>query len=158
MHISRSSSLVQLLAVALVVLAATGCVRFQPVTLYTGVEQAPVPERPRSLSLVVEPTVYDDQADDTIWFQDDARCTQGRLTEEVVFEGERAIEVTWDRNTEGCEWAGLGVGWDAWVGKDLSPLLPYAAFEMRGPVPDWAKLYLKALRASTFQGWSPTLR
>ena len=109
----------------------TGCVQFQPAALYAGVEAAPVPERPRTLRLAVEPTIYDDQADDTVWFQDDARCTQGELVEDVTFSGRRAVAVTWDRSTEGCEWAGLGFGWDNWVGKDLSEVIPYAAVQMQ---------------------------
>ncbi len=116
---------------AALAIGATGCVQFQPVSLYDSVEAAPVPERPRKLSLAVEPTIYADQNDDTIWFQDDARCTQGKLTEDVVFGGRRAVEVTWDRGTEGCEWAGLGFGWDGWAGKDISQILPYAAVQMQ---------------------------
>lgn len=113
------------------VLGATGCVQFQPASLYSGVEAAPPPERPRKLSLAVAPVIYSDQNDDTIWFQDDTRCTQGRVTEDVVYDGRRAVEVSWDRNVEGCEWAGLGFGWDGWAGKDLSEVLPYAAVQMR---------------------------
>ena len=112
------------------VVLASGCVEFRPAVLYTGVEQAPPPERPRSLALAVEPVIFQDQTDDTVWFQDDERCTQGRVTSEVVFEGERAIEVSWDRGAEGCEWAGFGLGWDGWAGKDLSEVLPHAAIEM----------------------------
>ena len=112
-------------------LVGAGCVQFQPAALYSGVEPAPAPERPRALALAVEPVIYADADDDQVWFQDDARCTQGALTEDVVYEGRRAVAVTWDRNAEGCEWAGLGFGWDNWVGKDLSEVLPYAAIEMR---------------------------
>ncbi|OZC03557.1 hypothetical protein, partial [Rubricoccus marinus] len=115
---------------AALALGATGCVQFQPVSLYDAVEAAPVPERPRKLSLAVEPTIYSDQNDDTIWFQDDTNCTQGALTEDVVYDGRRAVQVSWDRGAEGCEWAGLGFGWDNWVGKDLSEVLPYAAVQM----------------------------
>jgi hypothetical protein len=125
-----SSSLVPLALILAVVLSAPGCVQFQPAVLYSGVEPAPVPERPRKLSLAVEPVIYEDQNDDTIWFQEDANCTQGRVTDEVVYEGERAVEVSWDRGAEGCEWAGFGVGWDGWSGKDLSEILPYAAIQM----------------------------
>ncbi|MEP0546032.1 MAG: glycan-binding surface protein [Rhodothermales bacterium] len=117
------------LLVAVVMLPA--CVQFQPAVLYSGVEPAPVPERPRMLSLAVEPVVYEDQNDDTVWFQEDTNCTQGRVTQDVVYEGRRAVEVSWDRGAEGCDWAGLGFGWDGWAGKDLSQLLPYAAFEMQ---------------------------
>ncbi len=118
------------LAATLLVLTA-GCVRFQPAALYTGTESARVPERPRTVALAVAPVIYSDQADDTVWFQDDARCTQGRLQGDVVYDGARAIAVSWDRAAEGCAWAGLGFGWDKWAGKDLSQLLPYAAVQMR---------------------------
>lgn len=107
-----------------------GCVQFQPRQLYSGVEPAPAPERPRTINLAVEPVIYDDADDDTVWFQDDARCTQGELTSEMVYRGERAVRVSWDRSVEGCEWAGFGFGWDGWAGKDLSQVLPYAAVEM----------------------------
>ena len=112
-------------------LLATGCVQFQPQQLYAGYEAAPAPERPRTIELAVEPVIYSDANDDTVWFQEDARCTQGELTQDVVYDGRRAVAVTWDRGAEGCEWAGLGFGWDGWAGKDLSELLPYAAIEMQ---------------------------
>ncbi|MEM1043736.1 MAG: glycan-binding surface protein [Bacteroidota bacterium] len=110
---------------------ASGCVQFLPAALYSGVEQAPVPERPRTLALAAEPVIFSDQTDDTVWFQDDVRCTQGEVTSDVVYAGQRAVALSWDRNVEGCEWAGFGIGWDGWAGKDLSELLPYAAIEMQ---------------------------
>lgn len=129
----QSTSFVGLAALAVLALCVplAGCVQFQTATLYSGVEQVPTPERPRTLALAVEPVIYRDQADDTIWFQDDARCTQGELVTDVVYEGQRAVAVSWDRGAEGCQWAGLGFGWDNWVGKDLSEVLPYAAIQMR---------------------------
>ena len=117
-------------ALLVVLLPLAGCVQFQPQQLYSGVEAAPDVERPRTLRLAVEPTIYDDATDDTVWFQDDARCTQAELTTETVYAGQRAVEVSWDRGADGCEWAGLGFGWDGWAGKDLSQVLPYAAVEM----------------------------
>ncbi|MDX1419950.1 MAG: glycan-binding surface protein [Rubricoccaceae bacterium] len=119
------------LGALLFALGASGCVQFQPVSLYTGVEPTPAPERPRSLALAVEPVIYTDQNDDQIWFEEEIGCTQGEVTDEVVYEGRRAIKVSWDRNREGCEWAGFGIGWDNWVGKDLSEIIPYAAIQMR---------------------------
>ena len=121
----RSATLVGL------ALAISGCVRLQTQQLYTAVEAAPVPERPRSLALAVEPVIYADDDDDTVWFADDPACTQGRLVEDVVAQGRRAVAVSWNRDAEGCDWAGLGFGWDGWAGKDLSEVLPYAAIEMR---------------------------
>ena len=72
-------------------LLVSGCVQFQPTALYTGVEPAPVPERPRTLELAVEPIIFEDQTDDTVWFQDDTRCTQGVVTNEIVYSGQRAV-------------------------------------------------------------------
>ncbi len=126
-----SSPLASALLAAVLAVAAGGCVRFQPVALYTGVDAPVATERPRDLALAVAPVIYDDQNDDTIWFMADARCTQGGLTEDVVYDGRRAISVSWDRATPGCAWAGLGFGWDNWAGKDISDVIPYAAVQMR---------------------------
>jgi hypothetical protein len=119
------------LASLAVLLLLSGCVQFQPAQLYLGVEPAPVPERPRDLRLAVEPEIYADANDDTVWFQDDTNCTQGALVTDEVYSGDRAIAVSWDRSAEGCEWAGFGLGWDGWAGKDLSQVLPYAAIQMQ---------------------------
>ncbi|MEM8558865.1 MAG: hypothetical protein AAGG50_13685 [Bacteroidota bacterium] len=124
-------SLRSLTALVLVVLLAPSCVQFQTQQLYSGVQSVPIPERPSSIKLAAAPTIYADQNDDTVWFQDDTRCTQGEVTSEVVYEGDRAIAVSWDRGVEGCKWAGFGLGWDNWAGKDLSELLPYAAISMQ---------------------------
>ena len=126
---ARPRSLLPVLGLAAALLP--GCVRFQPVALYAGVEAPAAPERPRSVALAVAPVIFSDQNDDTVWFQDDARCTQGRVEGNVVYDGARAIEVSWDRAAEGCAWAGLGFGWDNWAGKDISQILPYAAVQMR---------------------------
>ncbi|MEM1057540.1 MAG: glycan-binding surface protein [Bacteroidota bacterium] len=118
-------------ALLLLALIASGCVQFQPASLYTGFEPAPETERPRKLELAVEPVIYSDQNDDTIWFQDDTNCTQGEVVSDVTHSGQRAVAVSWNRFTEGCEWAGFGVGWDNWAGKNLADILPYAAVEMQ---------------------------
>ena len=119
------------LALLVVGLLSSGCVQFQTATLYDGFEPVAAPERPRTLALAVEPSIFADQNDDTVWFQDDANCTQGEVTSDVVYDGQRAVAVSWDRGAEGCKWAGLGFGWDNWVGKDISEILPYAAIQMR---------------------------
>jgi hypothetical protein len=111
-------------------LAVPGCVQLQQQQLYSSIATEPAPERPRTIRLAAEPVIYADADDDSVWFQEDVNCTQGELTEAVTYEGRRAVAVSWNRNAEGCEWAGLGFGWDGWAGKDLSTLLPYAAVEM----------------------------
>jgi hypothetical protein len=108
-------------------------VQFQQTALYSGVEAEPMPERPRLLRLAAEPVIFGDsfEGDDTLWFEEEMGCTDGGLTREAVAEGDNAVLVSWDRGREGCEWAGLGFGWDGWAGKDLSALLPYAAIQMQ---------------------------
>ncbi|MEM1216773.1 MAG: hypothetical protein AAGJ82_13850, partial [Bacteroidota bacterium] len=50
---------------------------------------------------------------------------------DVVYSGDRALKVTWNRDPSRCEWAGFGIGWDDWVGKDLSDIFEYAAIQMQ---------------------------
>ena len=94
------------LALLVVGLLSSGCVQFQTATLYDGFEPVAAPERPRTLALAVEPSIFADQNDDTVWFQDDANCTQGEVTSDVVYDGQRAVAVSWDRGAEGCKYRG----------------------------------------------------
>ncbi|MEM9663308.1 MAG: hypothetical protein AAF970_00150 [Bacteroidota bacterium] len=117
-----------LLAVAVLV---TGCVQFQTQqALYSGYAPVPAPEKPSKLTLAVEPEIFDEDGE-YVWFMENPNCVQGETTSEVAATGDLAIKVAWNRGGEGCDWAGLGIGWDNWSGKDLSELLPYAAVTMQ---------------------------
>lgn len=109
-----------------VVLFSVSCVSFKTATLYDGDRPRYVEPLPAEIRLAVEPTIfYDDTRD--VWGLEKDECKNVHVTEEVVHSGERAIKMKWDRNTPGCTWSGIGIGWDGYVGKDLSSIYDHAA-------------------------------
>lgn len=109
-------------------LMMTSCVEFKKMTLYDGVEPTIAPPKPKNLSVIVEPRIYDEDATD-VWGLEKDEC-QEASTSNVAYSGNESIKVTWNRDAEGCEFAGIGIGWDSWAGKDLSPIIDYAAIQM----------------------------
>lgn len=112
----------------LLIALATGCVQFQTARLYEGVEVTPEPPKPRSVSAAVEPIIFNDNAS-YFWVTDNPACTWGGPVQDVSYSGETSLKISWNRDPAVCEWAGFGIGWDNWAGKDLSALYPHAAIQ-----------------------------
>ena len=118
------------LFVAAVMLSIAGCVSFKTQTLYDGVEAAPAPVRVADISLLVEPEIFSDDLTD-VWGLEKDACKEIVASNRVVAEGNTALHLQWNRRPEACEWAGLGIGWDSYAGKDLSQLIDTAAISMK---------------------------
>lgn len=121
----------QIKKIALAVLTLTvviGCVEFKKVALYDGVEQVKPEPLPENISLIVEPTIYDDAVNDA-WGLEENACQKAEVSQ-VAYSGDQSISIEWNRGAEGCEWSGIGIGWDGYAGKDLSPLMDKAAIQM----------------------------
>lgn len=110
------------------VMSACG-IQFQENALYTGVEpEAPI-VKPESISMAVAPIIFDEDATN-FWLPTDIICTTGGIESKVKHSGENALLIEWNRDPKVCEWAGFGIGWDDWAGKDLSEIFDYAAIQM----------------------------
>jgi hypothetical protein len=106
-----------------------GCgVQFQTARLYDGVEQRHKAPRPSSISKVVEPIIFQDDASN-FWVAELPDCVQGEAVSGVSKSGQKALKISWNRDPLKCVWAGFGIGWDNWAGKDLSEVYDYAAIE-----------------------------
>jgi len=123
-----SKNIHSLLFISLLI-GLTGCVEFKKLALYDGEEVLPPPVKPKSISMIVEPRIYDEDATD-VWGLEKDECQEGMLTTDVVYSGEEAIKISWNREAEGCKWSGFGIGWDGWAGKDLSPIMDFAAIQL----------------------------
>jgi hypothetical protein len=129
MRIDKAHTSIQLLPALLMMMAmTTGCVQFKPATFYDGVEMIQVSERPANISLLVEPVIYRESTTD-VWGLESNNCQDGSLTAEVSHSGNQAIKLSWNRNAPGCVWAGIGIGWDKYAGKDLSEVMDHAAIQ-----------------------------
>jgi hypothetical protein len=113
----------------LAVIAFPSCVEFKTISLYDGIEPPVKPEKPATLRSVVEPVIYEDLTKD-MWGLETDVCKSISITNKVVHRGTQAISLKWNRNAPGCDWAGIGFGWDSYAGKDLIPIIDYAAIEM----------------------------
>ncbi|MEL7248962.1 MAG: glycan-binding surface protein [Bacteroidota bacterium] len=107
-------------------LSACG-IQMQTNSLYDGMEAAEVVPKPERISLAVEPVLFEDDGAN-FWTPTDGDCTDGMVVDDVTRTGDRALKISWNRAD--CEWAGFGIGWDDWAGKDLSAVFDHAAFEM----------------------------
>ena len=115
------------------VLSLFGCVQFKTVSLYDGYEPVVKPLKPKDLSVVVETLIFDEE-DTNVWgLEDDdpalEKCQNGSISTEVAYSGKKSIKLDWNRDAPGCKWSGIGIGWDNWAGKDLSPVMEYAAIQ-----------------------------
>ncbi len=107
-----------------------GCVEFKKMSLYSGEEVVSPAPRPNKIDLVVEPIIFEEDATD-VWGLETTVCKEAGLSYDIASSGTTSILLTWDRNVKGCEWAGIGIGWDSYAGKDISEIIDYAAIEMQ---------------------------
>jgi hypothetical protein len=107
----------------------SGCVEFKQMKLYDGIQQDPPPVKPEKISSIVEPVIfYDDMTD--VWGVEDEICKRASVSTDVVYSGNKAIKISWDRNEKGCIFAGFGIGWDRYAGKDLSEIMDFVAIQL----------------------------
>ncbi|MBO6517443.1 MAG: hypothetical protein JJ975_12930 [Bacteroidia bacterium] len=75
--------------------------------------------------------ILTDNITSEVWFTENPKCITVQNSSEVRFSGKGAIHLKWDKQEGGCDWIGLGVGWDGWSSKDLSPILDKAAIQIK---------------------------
>ncbi|MCB0707003.1 MAG: hypothetical protein KDC34_16925 [Saprospiraceae bacterium] len=109
---------------------AASCIQFKTATLYNGMEVEPEPPKVADISMAVEPVIFADDATD-VWGLETNECQSASVSKDVVFSGAEALEITWNRDANGCDFAGIGIGWDSYAGKDLSQIMDYVAIQMQ---------------------------
>lgn len=116
------------LLVVFLAMTMASCIEFKKIGLYDQPMAAEVITPPARISLAVEPIIFKDDTFNTWGIEKDS-CKDVKFVSDVTDKGDGALEMKWNR--AGCEWAGIGIGWDGWAGKDLSEIREVAAFEMR---------------------------
>ncbi|MEL7534200.1 MAG: hypothetical protein AAFN10_23045 [Bacteroidota bacterium] len=120
------------LAILIVLIGLAGCIQLRPISLYDGKEAAPVMQKPEAIAKIVDPILYQDDTLN-VWGILTDSCKNFQLVEDVKYSGTAGLKLKWER--QGCEWIGFGMGWDDYSGKDLQPLMEYAAFQMHVRTP-----------------------
>ncbi|MEX1189533.1 MAG: hypothetical protein WED33_09765 [Bacteroidia bacterium] len=113
---------------AYVLIGAAGCVEFKEAKLYDGVEPKEKFKLPADISLIVEPKIFDDATKD-LWGLKKDVCQDASIDHTIPYKGNDCIKLSWNREAEGCKFAGIGIGWDNYAGKDLSNLMNVAAIQ-----------------------------
>ncbi|MFK7776400.1 MAG: hypothetical protein AB8F94_30035 [Saprospiraceae bacterium] len=106
----------------------SGCVQFKKASLYDGTEPIIQEPIPTNISLIVESRIYDEDATD-VWGLEKDICQEGSISD-VAYSGKESIKISWNRDAKGCKFAGIGIGWDNWAGKDLSSIMDKVAIQM----------------------------
>ncbi|MCR9288785.1 MAG: hypothetical protein NXI23_15525 [Bacteroidetes bacterium] len=113
----------------LIISLSSGCIQFKQASLYDGIEETQKPAKPKDISLIVESMIYDEDATD-VWGLEKDECQEAMISTTVAYSGNESIQMTWNRDAEGCKFAGIGIGWDGYAGKDLSEIMDFVAIQM----------------------------
>ncbi|MFM7106211.1 MAG: hypothetical protein ACKOW8_11865, partial [Flavobacteriales bacterium] len=99
---------------------SNGCIHFQRTSLY----HADIGMQHGNLVGLNAPTIYDGRFCGEIWFTQNTKCIHVNRYPE---NGREQISISWNKPGGGCDWVGMGIGWNGWSGKDFSQCIDTAA-------------------------------
>lgn len=112
----------------LTVVQLTGC-SVQQVGLW---ENANPQVKPPHIENVYALNIFDDQLNGEVWASTTTKsCLALENSKTVSYDQEGALSVSWNKQAAGCDWLGVGFGWDGWSSKDLSQIMDIAAIELK---------------------------
>lgn len=75
--------------------------------------------------------IYANTFDNTVWSSPEKQCVSLSKENKIVYEGTEALHVKWDKITGGCNWIGIGFGWNNWQAKDITEIVEVASIQMK---------------------------
>ncbi|MCA1752453.1 MAG: hypothetical protein LC670_11830 [Flavobacteriales bacterium] len=111
--------------IAILLAAFPSCVQFKTQSLYTGEIERPKPKKPDRIDRVVEPVIFA-ESDRDVWGLEEDECKVASLSTDVRYNDKPSLKIKWNLGADGCTWAGIGIGWEGWAGKDLSAIMDHA--------------------------------
>ncbi len=96
--------------------------RVKKVGLYEG-----KPQEEYNVRGFTQLSVFDESLAD-FWTSDGNSCIKGKLVADT--DDKNILQVNWNSDQGGCDWVGMGFGWDGWKGKDLGYVVDTLALEM----------------------------
>lgn len=130
MHILKTYSWnIFLLCLAIAYLSSCAV---QPVALY---DQKSNTDTVSHIGNFYATQIFKDYTTSEVWYTDTQSCLQvdNLLTDGMI--GKGGLYIKWNRTSGGCNWVGLGFGWDEWVPKNIRSIYNDAAiqFKVRSP-------------------------
>ena len=76
--------------------------------------------------------IFNGQIDKQIWISNEKKCIESKLDHT---KNGNYLHLNWDKISGGCDWIGMGFGWDNWKPKDLSAIIDsaYILIEFNSP-------------------------
>jgi Carbohydrate family 9 binding domain-like len=71
--------------------------------------------------------IFKNEISDEIWFTENTSCVNVGLGKN---EKDAYLDVKWNKDQDGCDWVGIGFGWDFWSSKDMGQIINVAALEI----------------------------
>ena len=94
-------------------------------------------------------TVLDGPTGDEFWVSKEAAsCIQYGVADNGVY------TFTWNKPGGGCDWVGMGVGWDQWSGKNMGAIVDEAAMRLTVRLPEGAQAMKTLPLAFGFEDYS----
>ena len=120
-------------AIILVVLSATifSC-SIKPVSVY---ENTTAGDSVQHIKNVYAINIFTDYVTSELWKTEDTSCIVVKNIFDSTMIGEGGLYIKWNKTSGGCDWVGIGIGWDGWNGKNLQEIYNEAAiqFMVRSP-------------------------
>tara|TARA_Y100001954_G_C15824855_1_gene611740 strand:- start:4955 stop:6124 length:1170 start_codon:yes stop_codon:yes gene_type:complete len=61
------------------------------------------------------------------WATEDLKCIEAK----TLKDGEsHVLNIKWNKDQDGCDWVGFGIGWDGWKSKDIAYVVDTLALEL----------------------------
>lgn len=95
---------------------------FKPISLYDEVVA-----QPYSIKGFDQLEIFDNKFTDEIWSTQNTSCISLALKSDVK---DTFLHVKWNKDQDGCDWVGMGYGWDMWTGKDMAAVRDTLAIQL----------------------------
>ena len=71
--------------------------------------------------------IFDDDLSEEVWSTKNVNCIGLTLKTDVK---DTFLQVKWNKDQDGCDWVGMGYGWDMWTGKDMAAVRDTLAIQL----------------------------
>ena len=61
------------------------------------------------------------------WSTEDLKCIEAKI---LHYSEDNVLTIKWDKDQDGCDWVGFGIGWDGWKSKDFAYVVDTLALEL----------------------------
>ena len=84
-------------------------------------------ENSRSIRGFNQLDIFTNDMSEEVWFSKNKACIDVKLKEDAQ---NTFLNVKWNKDQDGCDWVGMGFGWDFWSAKDMGGLTDTIALEL----------------------------